>query len=106
MLNARSIQQHRKRLVSLAEAIRHKNDLYYIGSDPTRLKILLLLKGDDELCVTDLANILDVSVSAISHQVSILEQHGLVVRVKMGQMVCYKLEKNEVLEEFFRDIVS
>jgi len=63
--------------------------------DPGRLKIFRLLAEHKGLCVTDIAHILSVSVPAASHQLKILEQADLVVRERMGQMICYRLKSEE-----------
>lgn len=62
-------------------------------SDPTRVKILILLQKKGEICVTDIANIIGVSISAISHQLSQLEKLNLTRSVKMGKTVCYYPDK-------------
>lgn len=60
-------------------------------TDPTRVKILLLLGKYKKLCPSDIARILRVTPSAISHQMRILENVGLVKKVRMGKMICYSL---------------
>ncbi len=60
-------------------------------SDPTRLKIVLAL-ALEELCVCDLAALVDVSVSAISHQLRLLRNMRLVSYRKEGKMVYYRLD--------------
>lgn len=70
-------------------------DLFSHASDPTRLKILLLLP-DRELCVCTISENLNVSVSAVSHQLRILRSGGLVARRKQGRHVYYKLADTHV----------
>ncbi len=53
-----------------------RHDLLLLGG--RRLDILYLLTREAELCVCDLADILDTTVSAVSHQLRILREHGLV----------------------------
>lgn len=93
MLNKEQINEGRNYLNRTSSDIREKSRLYFLGSDPTRLKIFFLLKKYKELCVTDFAEILDMSLSAVSHQMSLLEKANLIVKTKMGQMVCYSLNK-------------
>ncbi len=71
--------------------------LFKILNDPSRLKILEAIK-DHELCVCDLASLLGVSKSAISHQMTFLKQYNLVTPNKVGKMVYYKLYHHEVKE--------
>ena len=56
-----------------------------------RLDILYLLTRETELCVCDLADILSTTVSAVSHQLRILREHGLVDPRRHGQTIFYSL---------------
>lgn len=58
----------------------------------TRAKILCILASVDRLCVTDLAEILNSTTSAISHQLRILKKIGLVECEQTGKMICYWLK--------------
>ncbi|MHB8906351.1 MAG: ArsR/SmtB family transcription factor [Melioribacteraceae bacterium] len=64
-------------------------------SDFTRLKILLAL-AEDELCVCDIAALIGVSVSAISHQLRLLKNARLVKYRKDGKMVYYSLDDEHI----------
>ena len=66
-------------------------------SDDSRLRIFNLLLNYNDLCVTDLARLLNVSVPAASQQLKILESSGLVEKCRTGQNVCYKVKKNNLL---------
>lgn len=71
------------------------SDTFKVLSDPTRLKIVLAL-ANEEMCVCDLAALVDVSVSAISHQLRLLRNIRLVSYRKEGKMVYYKLDDDHV----------
>lgn len=62
---------------------------FALRADPTRLKILHLLRKHQELCVTDLASILGLTVSAVSHQLAMLERASEVRKTKQGKIACY-----------------
>lgn len=94
MLTKKQIKKDRDALRKIREAVYIKSLCCNIGSDPTRLKILYLLKKYKKLCVSDIAKVLDVSVSAISHQLTLLERARLVSKNKIGKLVCYSLEKS------------
>lgn len=64
--------------------------------DSSRFKIFQILMGHKDVCVSDIANILDITVSAASQQLRILELVGLVKRARMGQMICYELKKENL----------
>lgn len=70
-------------------------DLYKIFGDSTRIKILYVL-FESEVCVCDLALILNMTPSAVSHQLKILKQARLVRFRKEGKSVIYSLADNHV----------
>ena len=75
--------------------LRDVADFFKVFGDTTRVKMLLLLL-DGELCVTDLAEKLQMSQSAVSHQLRVLRQSGLVCYRKEGKTVYYALEDSHV----------
>ena len=71
-------------------AIRRTAELFGVLSDPTRVKIILALSRA-ELCVGDLAQVVGASGSAVSHQLRILRNLGLVEHRKEGKLALYSL---------------
>lgn len=69
--------------------------VYKLLGEPSRLKILLALRPG-EMCVCDLAALLESTPSAISHQLKLLRISGLLKSRKEGKMVYYRLEENPV----------
>jgi DNA-binding transcriptional ArsR family regulator len=67
-----------------------------ILADPTRARILHALALAPELCVCDLALLLDLSVSALSHQLRLLRERGAVTRRKAGRIAFYSLADEHV----------
>ena len=74
-------------------------DLYKAFSDPTRVKVLWALHYH-ELCVCDLAALLDMTKSAISHQLKTLRMSNLVKFQKQGKVVYYSLADDHVKDIF------
>lgn len=68
--------------------------LFSVLADPSRAKILHLLAIADDLCVCDIALVLGMSVSALSHQLRFLRERGAVSRRKVGRMAYYRLVDN------------
>lgn len=66
-------------------------------ADATRLKILCLLRGA-EVCVHEIVEVLDVSQSAVSHQLRVLRDARLVAHRKEGRHVYYRLADEHVRE--------
>ena len=64
-------------------------------SDETRIKLLFSLSRS-KMCVCDLAALLGMTVSAISHQRRVLKQAGLVRSEKQGKVVYYMLSDDHV----------
>ncbi|MCI8505211.1 MAG: metalloregulator ArsR/SmtB family transcription factor [Lachnospiraceae bacterium] len=71
-------------------------ELFKIFGDPTRIKILYALLGH-EMCVCDIAQLLGMSQSSISHQLRILKQTSLVKFRREGKMVFYSLADEHVM---------
>ncbi len=72
-------------------------EFFRLLGDPNRLRILSLLAKED-LCVCDLATLLDMSESAVSHQLRTLRSLRLVSYQKRGRKVFYSLLDRHVLE--------
>ncbi len=70
-------------------------DLFKVFGDSTRIKILYVL-FENEMCVYDIANILNMTQSAISHQLRVLKQNRLVRFRKEGKTVLYTLADEHV----------
>ena len=67
-------------------------DLFATLADPSRARILHLLAiSVHELCVCDMALVLGMSVSALSHQLRALRERGAVSRRRAGRIAYYRL---------------
>ena len=76
-------------------------NLYKMFADNTRLKILWALTKED-MCVCDLAVLLNMTKSAISHQLKSLRLSSLVKYNKQGKIVYYSLADEHVRDIFER----
>lgn len=72
-------------------------ETFKLFGNPTRLKILSLLTMED-LCVCDISEALDMSQSAVSHQLRILRERNLVKYSKEGKQARYSLADKHVIE--------
>ncbi|MDD2213508.1 helix-turn-helix transcriptional regulator [Oscillospiraceae bacterium HV4-5-C5C] len=70
-------------------------DFFKVFSDPTRVRIVLAL-DEHELCVCDLAVLLNLTKSAISHQLAYLRQRKLVRNRRDGKTVYYSLADKHI----------
>ena len=64
--------------------------------DETRLKIMVVLDRVEEMCVCDIAVALNMTKSAISHQLSYLKDNGLIKSRKIGKIVYYSIMDDHV----------
>jgi DNA-binding transcriptional ArsR family regulator len=74
-------------------------ELFKVFGDTTRVKILYALFSN-EMCVCDIANLLGMTHSAISHQLRVLKQARLVKFRKEGKVVYYSLDDNHISQIF------
>ena len=72
-------------------------ELFKIFGDSTRVKILYALLEAEELCVCDIASLMDVTQSAVSHQLRVLKTSKLVKFRKEGKTVFYSLADEHVI---------
>ncbi len=71
-------------------------EFFRVFGDPTRLKILYVLKYS-EMCVLDIANLLGMTQSAISHQLRVLKQMDLVKNRRDGKTIFYSLADSHIV---------
>ena len=75
------------------------SNFYKIMGDATRCRLICALQGG-EMCVCDLCNVLSMSKSSISHQLSKMRESGVVKSRREGKEVYYSLDDCHVFEIF------
>lgn len=75
-------------------------DTFQVLSEPSRVKIVYVLFEGKELCVHHIATLLDMSSSAVSHQLRQLRNMRLVKTRKDGQHVYYSLSDGHIMQLF------
>jgi ArsR family transcriptional regulator len=75
------------------------SEIFKTLGDPTRLRILQAL-SQEELCVCDLVEVLEMTQSAVSHQLRVLRGQRLVKYRKEGKMVFYSLDDEHIINLF------
>ena len=78
--------------------------LFKLFGDGTRVQILHALE-QSEMCVCDIANVLNMTKSAVSHQLRALREADLVKFRKSGKEVLYSLSDNHVKEIFEQGLI-
>lgn len=91
LVDAAKVLRARQRVPSEGELLEQAERFKLLG-EPTRLRLLHALAAE-ELCVCDLAALLETSPSAVSHQLRLLRAARLVRFRKSGKMVYYTLDE-------------
>jgi len=71
-------------------------DVFGLLSDPNRVRVLFALLEAGEMCVCDLAEMVDMSPSALSHALRLLRTAGVVTNRRDGRMMRYRLADSHV----------
>ena len=71
-------------------------DLFKALGDNTRARILTYLFDVDSVCVSDLASVLGMTTSAVSHQLKILKQNNLIRNKREGKQIKYSLADDHI----------
>lgn len=81
------------------EPIYEVSELFRVFGDSTRARILCAL-NIEEMCVCDLSALLNMTQSAISHQLRVLKSSRIVKSRKQGRVVYYSLDDNHIGQIF------
>lgn len=80
------------------------SDFFKVIGDGTRIRILWAL-DENEMCVCDIANLLNMTKSAVSHQLRALREANLVKFRKVGKEAMYSLSDGHVKEIFEQGLI-
>ena len=87
----------RARALMPGHAVNALADTFRVLGDPTRVRILDALAGG-ELCVCDIAALVGMSESAVSHQLRLLRGMRLVRTRRAGRLIYYTLDDHHIIE--------
>lgn len=96
LIHEKQISNAKKEMLS-EDTYMQLSETFRLFGNPTRLKIMTLLSVED-LCVCDICEILDMSQSAVSHQLRTLRGQNLVKYKKEGKQARYSLADKHVIE--------
>ena len=97
-LDPNATEARRERLMG-AHAVQALADTFRILGDPTRVRILDVL-ATGELCVCDIADLVGISESAVSHQLRLLRGMRLVRPRRAGRQVYYAIDDQHIISLF------
>jgi len=95
-INENSVRDVKSRMLQ-DETFQMISDNFRVLSDPTRVKILYALI-QKEICVCDLAAVLEMTDSAVSHQLRLLRDKNMVKFRKEGKMAYYSISNPYIIE--------
>lgn len=81
-------------------SIEQRAKVFAALADPTRLRMVELLTQEEELCGTQIANRVGISMALLSHHWRILSEVGIVIRERRGQRQYCKVDR-DALENAF-----
>ncbi len=85
--------------IELTKDLVRRARLLELAGNPTRIRILCVLYEKGEVCVSDIAKSLNMSIASISHHLQMMKDNDLVVTERMGNNICYKPVKNELTKK-------
>ena len=94
------VVSHKREYMPEESTLYDLSDFFKIFGDSTRISILFAIDGEP-MCVCDIAALLGMTKSAVSHQLKILRQSDLIKYKKVGKNVFYTLADDHV-----RDIIE
>ena len=80
--------------------------LLALAGDETRIRIFCFLFRYSEACVSDIAESLDMSVNTTSHHLRMMKDNGLLVSERMGTNICYKLVRDDFVNNLEKVICA
>jgi len=93
-----------RKLIPEEETLYNLAELFKVFGDSTRIKILCVL-FETEMCVCDIAALLNMTQSAISHQLRVLKNARLVKYRREGKVVYYSLDDQHVKQIFDQGLI-
>lgn len=95
MVDPERVEATQKRLIGPDEALALADGFKLLG-EPNRIRILYALLEAGELCVCDLAAVVGVSETVVSHSMRLLRAAGIVRNRRDGRMIYYRLDDAHV----------
>ncbi|MFH7000609.1 ArsR/SmtB family transcription factor [Flavobacterium bizetiae] len=100
------INECKNRIQKNSIVFNQTSSLLALAGNEVRLKILYLIEEENELCPCDLADILEMSIPAVSQHLRKMKDGKLIKTRRSGQTIFYSLikEQTELLIPFFKSI--
>ncbi len=82
----------------LTQDLAKKAKILELAGDETRIRILCALFEHTDICVSDIAGCLKMSVAAVSHHLQMLQEFDIVSTRREGKKICYSLHKTPLIK--------
>jgi ArsR family transcriptional regulator, lead/cadmium/zinc/bismuth-responsive transcriptional repressor len=102
----KQISRCKRTIENSSDSFKAMSKILALAGSEVRLKILFLLNIENELCPCDIADILEMSVPAVSQHIRKMKDAGIITSRREGQTLYYSLVKSEdnVLNGIFSSI--
>lgn len=103
LADVKQIKACKQRISIVDNTIRYLSQIFSLSGNEVRMKILFLLYEEEELCVCDLSDILNMKIPAISQHLRKLKDAGIIRNRKEAQTIFYSVtrEIKVLLQPFF-----
>lgn len=100
------IAECKKKLQKAENSFKRLSQVLTLAGNDIRLKILYLLKEENELCVCDLADVLQMTIPAVSQHLRKLKDGNILQNRRDGQTIYYSLKEEhlEIIKPLFEHI--
>lgn len=104
----KQINRCKNRVLELQDPFDYLSSGLELAGNNVRLKILFLLHEEKRLCVCDLSDILDMTISAVSQHLRKLKDRKLIITEREAQTIFYSLTKEyeKLLGPFFKILID
>ena len=108
LADTEQIKECRNKLNANTNAFEQLSGLLALAGNEVRLKIMFLLEEENELCPCDLADILGMSIPAVSQHLRKMKDGNVIESRRSGQTIFYSLksEQLQLLRPFFKYIIN
>ena len=94
------------RKIPIDPVITKRARLLSLAGDETRIRILCFMFKYGEACVSDIAGSLDININTISHHLRMMKDNGMFTSERMGTNICYKLVRDEFVNNLEKAICA
>ncbi len=92
------------RKIPLNAELTKRARLLSLAGDETRIRVFCFMFEYGEACVSDIAESLGVPINTVSHHLRMMKDVGLLMSERMGTNICYKLIRDEFVNNLEKTV--